>query len=135
MLFFGRFCDFGCLEAAIHDRRQRVSIGRKVMSVGVLISVISLARSQVIIRRAYIAHPRETQKVLSRLGYAGKSVEASLFIVGYQYAVLRRPFQEMSGPSLERELNALLFWLALMFIGIAVGLAGVAIQLAEARAL
>jgi hypothetical protein len=78
-----------------------------------------------------LAHPRETQKLLSRLGYVGKSVKASLFIVGYQYAVLRRPFQEMSGTSLERERNALLFWLALTFIGIAVGLAGVA----EARAL
>jgi len=24
MLVFGKVCDFGCLEAAIHDRRQRV---------------------------------------------------------------------------------------------------------------
>jgi hypothetical protein len=111
-----------------------VSIGRKVMSVGVLLSVIGLARSRVVVRRAYIAHRRETEKLLSRLGYANKSVEASLLIVGYQYAVLRRPFQEMSGTSLERERSALLFWFALIFIGFAVGLVGVAIQVAEARA-
>jgi hypothetical protein len=110
-----------------------VSIGRKVISVGVLLGAIGLARSQTLVRRAYIAHPQEMRNLLSRLGYSGKSIEASLLIVSYQYAVLRRPFQELDGTSLERERRALLIWFAVMFIGIAVGIAGVAMEVAEAR--
>ena len=112
-----------------------VSIGRKVISVGVLLAAIGLARSQVLIRRAYVAHPRETRNLLSRIGYSDKSVQGSLLIVGYQYAVLRRPFQEMSGTSLERERIALLLWFAVMFIGVAVGIAGLAMEVVEARAI
>jgi hypothetical protein len=110
-----------------------VSIGTKLISVGVLLGAIGLARSQVLIRRAYLAHPEEARNLLSRLGYSDKSVEASLLIVGYQYAVLRRPFEEMSGTSLERERNALLLWFAVMFVGVAVGIAGVGLQIVEAR--
>jgi hypothetical protein len=111
------------------------SIGRRVIAVGVLLGAIGVARCRVLIRRAYIAHPQETRNLLSRLGYSDKSVEASLLIVGYQHAVLRRHSQEMSGTSLERERSALLLWFAVMFIGVAVGIAGVAMEVLEARAI
>src|SRR6202790_1822542 len=95
------------------------SIGRRVMSVGTLLGAIGLVRIQVLIRRAHSAHPQEMEDLLARLGYSEKSVESSLMIVGYQYAVLRRPFLEMSGTSLERERSALLLWFAVMFTGVA----------------
>lgn len=55
------------------------------------------------IRRACAEHPQAMANLLARLGYAEKPVEASLMIVGIQYAVLRRPFLEIGGTSLERE--------------------------------
>jgi len=109
------------------------SIGRKVMSVGTLLGAIGLVRIQVLIRRAHSAHPQELEGLLARLGYSEKSAEASLMIIGYQYAVLRRPFLEMSGTSLERERSELLLWFAVMFIGVALGIAGIAMEVLEAR--
>jgi hypothetical protein len=103
------------------------------MSVGTLLGAIGLVRIQVLIRRARAAHPQEMEALLARLGYSEKSVESSLMIVGYQYAVLRRPFLEMSGTSLERERSALLLWFAAMFTGVALGVAGIAMEVLEAR--
>ena len=103
------------------------------MSVGTLLGAIGLVRIQVLIRRAHSAHPQEMEDLLARLGYSEKSVESSLMIVGYQYAVLRRPFLEMSGTSLERERSALLLWFAVMFTGVALGVAGIAMEVLEAR--
>jgi hypothetical protein len=103
------------------------------MSVGTLLGAIGLVRIQVLIRRAHSAHPREMEGLLARLGYSEKSAEASLMIIGYQYAVLRRPFLEMSGTSLERERSELLLWFAVMFIGVALGVAGIAMDVLETR--
>jgi hypothetical protein len=111
------------------------SIGRTVMSVGALLGAIGLVRIQVLIRRAHAAYPQEVEDLLAGLGYSEKSVESSLMIVGYQYAVLRRPFPEMSGTSLEHERSALLLWFAVMFTGVALGIAGVAMEVLEARAI
>jgi hypothetical protein len=111
------------------------SIGRRMISVGTLLGAIGLVRIQVLIRRAHAAHPQEMGHLLARLGYSEKSVESSLMIVGYQYAVLRRPFLEMSGTSLERERTALLLWFAVMFAGVALGVAGISMEILEARAI
>jgi hypothetical protein len=111
------------------------SIGRGLMSVGTLLGAIGLVRIQVLIRRAHSAHPRELEGLLARLGYSEKSAESSLIIIGYQYAVLRRPFVEMSGTSLERERSELLLWFAIMFIGVALGIAGVAMEVLETGAI
>jgi len=56
-------------------------------------------------------------------------------IVGYQYAVLRRPFLEIRGTSLEFERSELLVWFAVIFIGVALGIAGIAMEILEARAI
>jgi hypothetical protein len=112
-----------------------MSIGTKVISIGVLLGAVGVGRSRVLIRRAYIAQPQETGKLLSRLGFLDKPVEASLLIVAYQYSVLRRYSSEMTGTLLERERSTLLMWFAVMFLGVAVGIAGVAIEMVEARAL
>jgi hypothetical protein len=111
------------------------SIGRRVMSAGTLLGAIGLVRIQVLIRRAHSAHPQEMEGLLARLGYSEKSAEASLMIIGYRYAVLRHPFLEMSGTSLERERSELLLWFAILFIGVALGIAGIAMEVLEARAI
>jgi hypothetical protein len=105
------------------------------MAVGTLLGAIGLVRIQVLIRRAHSAHPKEMEGLLARLGYSEKSAEASLTIIGYQYAVLRRPFLEMGGTSLERERSELLLWFAIMFIGVALGIAGIAMEMLDARAI
>jgi hypothetical protein len=112
-----------------------VSIGRKVMSVGILLGAIGLVRVQVLTRRAYAEHPEAMTNVLARLGYTEKPVEASLMIVGYQYAVLRRPFLEIRGTSLERERSGMLMWFAVMFLGVVVGIVGFAMEVMEHRAI
>jgi hypothetical protein len=100
------------------------SIGRKMTSLGVVISAISLVKIQMVIRAAQSENPEQMQNVLARLGFSGKSEEASLMIVGYQYAVLRRPFPEVSGTSMERKKRALLLWFVLMFGGLVLGVMG-----------
>jgi hypothetical protein len=112
-----------------------VSIGRKVMSVGILLGAIGLVRIRMLIGSAQSAHPQEMESLLARRGYSEKPVEASLMIVGYQYAVLRRPFPEIHGTCLERERSALLLWFAIMFIGVVLILAGFAIEVFEARSI
>lgn len=111
------------------------SIGRRVMSVGTLLGAIGLVRIQILIRCARSAHPQEMEGLLARLGYSEKSTEASLMIIGYQYAVLRRPFLEMSGTYLERERSELLLWFVVMFIGVALGIAGIVMEVLEAKAI
>jgi hypothetical protein len=73
--------------------------------------------------------------LLARLGYTHKPVEASLMIVGYQYTVLRRPFLEIGGTSLERARSEMLLWFAVMFLGVAVRMLGIAIEAMEHRAI
>jgi hypothetical protein len=107
------------------------SIGRKLSSVGTLLGAIGLVRIQVLIRRTHAAHPREMADLLARLGYSEKSVQPSLLIVAYQYAVLRRPFLEVRGTSLERERSALLLWFAVMFTGGTLGVAGIVMEILE----
>jgi hypothetical protein len=109
------------------------SVGRKVMSAGTFIGAIGLVRIQVLIRRANVAYPKEMADLLARLGYSEKSFEGSLMVIGYQYAVLRRPFFEMNGTSLERERNALLLWFAVLFTGVALGIAGLVMEFLESR--
>lgn len=104
------------------------------MAVGTLLGAIGLVRVQVLIRRAHSAHPQEMEGLLARLGYSEKSVESSLMIISYQYAFLRRPFLEMSGTSLERGRSELLIWFTVMFIGVGLGIAGIAMEVLEARA-
>jgi len=96
------------------------SMGRRLGAVGTLLGAIGLVRIQVIMQRGYAAHPQEVAGLLARLGFASKSVEGSLLVVAYQYAFLRRPFPEVSGTSLERERSALLLWIVVMLIGLAV---------------
>lgn len=112
-----------------------VSIGREVMSVGTLLGAIGLVRIRILIGNAQSAHPHEMESLLVRCGYSEKPVEASLMIVGYQYAVLRRPFSEIHGTCLERERGALLIWFAIMFLGCVLILAGFAIEVFEARSI
>jgi hypothetical protein len=107
------------------------SVGRKVMSAGTFIGAIGVVRIRVLIRRANVAHPNEMADLLARLGYSEKSFEGSLMVIGYQYAVLRRPFFEMNGTSLER--NALLLWFAVLFTGVALGIAGLVMEFLESR--
>jgi hypothetical protein len=102
------------------------------MFIGTLLSAIGLVRIRVLIGSAQSAHPQEMEDLLARRGYSEKPVEASLMIVGYQYAVLRHPIPEINGTLLERQRSALLLWFAVFFIGIAMGLAGVAIEVLEA---
>jgi hypothetical protein len=109
------------------------SVGRKVMSVGTLLSAIALVRIQVLIRHANGAHPKEMADLMTRLGFSEKSFDGSLMVVGYQYAVLRRSFLEMNGTYLERERNALLFWYIILFTGAALGLAGLVMQFVESK--
>ena len=47
-----------------------------------------------------------------------------MLIVGYTYALLRRPFSELEGTAVERERNRLLIWFTLLFTGVAIGLQG-----------
>ena len=110
------------------------SIGRKLMSVGTLLGAIGLVRIQVLIRRAHSAHPREMDGLIARRGYPEKAAKSSLMIIGYEYAVLRRPFLELSGTSLEHERSELLLWFVVIFIGVALGIAGIAMEVLEARA-
>lgn len=105
------------------------------MSIGTLLGAIGLVRIRVLIGSAQSAHPREMEDLLARRGYSEKPVEASLMIVGYQYAVLRRSFPEISSTLLERQRSALLLWFAVFFIGIAMVLAGFAIEVLEPRAI
>jgi hypothetical protein len=111
------------------------SIGRTVMSVGTLLGAIGLVRIQVLLRRAHSAHPQQIEGLLARVGYSDKFADASLMIIGYQYAVLRRPFLQMSGTSVERHRSELLLWFAVMFIGVALGIVGVALDVLESRAI
>jgi hypothetical protein len=109
------------------------SIGRKVMSVGTILAATGLVRIQMLVRRANVAHPKEMANLLAHLGYAERSLEGSLMVVGYQYAVLRRPFLEMDGTSLERERNALLLWYVVFFTGVSLGIAGLVTEFLESR--
>jgi hypothetical protein len=56
-------------------------------------------------------------------------------IVGYQFAVLRRPFPKIHGTCLECERSALLLWFAIMFVGVVLVFAGFAIEVVEARSI
>lgn len=107
----------------------------KVTSVGTLLGAIGLVRIQVLMRRAYAEHPQAMAKLLARLGYTQKPVAASLMIVGFQYVVLRRPFPEIGGTSLERERSEMLIWFAVMFAGVALGMVGIAMEVMERRAI
>jgi hypothetical protein len=109
------------------------SVGRQVMSTGILLGAIGLVRIQVLIRRANVAHPKEMTDLLARLGYSEKPLEGSLIVIGYQYAVLRRPFLEMNGTSLERERGALLLWFVVFFTGLALCIAGLVMESLEFR--
>lgn len=100
------------------------------MSAGTLLGAIGLVRIQVLIRRASVSHPKEMADLIARLGYSEKSFEGSLMVIGYQYAVLRR---QMNGTSLERERNALLLWFAVIFTGVALGIAGLVMEFLESR--
>jgi len=54
-------------------------------------------------------------------------------VIGYQYAVLRRPFLEMNGTSLERERGVLLLWFVVFFTGLALCIAGLVMESLEFR--
>jgi hypothetical protein len=109
-----------------------VTIGRKVMSIGILLGAVGLVRIRMLIGSAQSAHPQEMESLVAQRGLSEKPAEASLIIVGYQYAVLRRPFPEIHGTCLERERSALLLWFVIMFIGVVLVLAGFAIEVFEA---
>ncbi len=103
------------------------------MSLGTLLGAIGVVRVQVLIRRACDAHPQAMTNLVARLGYTHKPVEASLMIVGYQYAVLRRPYPEIDGTSLERARSEMLLWFAVMFLGVAIGMLGIVMEVTEHR--
>jgi hypothetical protein len=105
------------------------------MSLGVLLGAIGLVRIRMLISRAQSAHPQEMESLLARHGYTEKPVEASLMIVGYQYAVLRRPFSEIHGTYLERERGALLIWFVMFFLGCVLVLAGFVIEVFAAMSI
>jgi hypothetical protein len=56
-----------------------------------------------------------------------------LFVVGWQYAVLPGSFPELSGTAVERERTAILLWFMLFFMGIAIAVSGIAMQVAQPR--
>ncbi len=103
------------------------------MSAGTLLGATGLVRIQVLLRRANVAHPKELADLVARLGYSNKLYEGSLMVIGYQYAVLRRPFSEMTGTSFERERNALLLWFVALLAGVALGIAGFVMEFLESR--
>jgi hypothetical protein len=68
---------------------------------------------------------------MARVGYSLDPNEGEIFVVGWQYAVLRRSFPELSGTAVEHERTAILLWFTLFFIGITIGISGLAMQVAE----
>ena len=107
------------------------SMGRKLSSVGTALGATGLVSMQVLMQRAYASQPAEMTDLLARNGLAQKSIRASLLIVAYRYAVLRRPILEASGTSLERDRNKLLGWFAVMLTGVVVGVTGLIIEVLE----
>jgi len=103
-----------------------VATSRKVIAAGTVLSAVALVRLGVSLRRAFSAHPQETARLFSRLGYSAQPNESELLIVGYRYALLRRPFAELEGTAAERERNGLQIWFTLFLAGVAIGLAGLA---------
>jgi hypothetical protein len=109
-------------------------LGRKLISVGALVGVVAVVRISVSLRRAFSANPHELSSVLTRFGYSSPPSEAELFVIGYQYALLRRSFPELDGTSVQRGQNALLLWFILLFAGVLIGLAGLVVEASELNA-
>jgi len=109
-------------------------LGKKLLSVGAFFGLVALARIRVSFRRAFSAHPHEATSVLTRLGYSSPPSEAELLMVGYKYALLRRPFPELDGTAVQRGHNVLLLWFILLFAGVLIGLAGLVVEAAEINA-
>ena len=100
---------------------------RKLMVAGTLLGAIALVRIRGTLGRAFLAHPEQTSRLFSQLGYSAPPSESEVLIAGYQYAFLRRSFPEFKGTSVEQERTALLLWFAVFFVGLAIGLVGIAI--------
>jgi len=97
------------------------------MAAGTLLGTVALVRIRVTLRRALSEHPDRTARLFLRLGYSPQPTEAEMLIVGYRYAFLRRSFPEFKGTSVEEERTALLLWFSIFFVGLAIGLVGIAI--------
>jgi hypothetical protein len=109
-------------------------LGRKIIAAGTFVGVVALARISVSLRQAFAANPQEVSSVLARFGYSSPPGEAELMIVGYKYALLRRPFPELDGTAAQRKRSSLGFWFVLLFAGVLVGLAGIVVEVVETHA-
>ena len=101
-----------------------MTTSRKLTAAGTLLGAVALARLSVSLRSSFAEHPTETARLFGRLGYSAQPNDSEILIVGYRYALLRRPFAELEGTVVERKRNRLLIWFALLFSGVAIGLLG-----------
>ena len=101
-----------------------MTTSRKLSAAGTLLGAVALARLSVSLRGSFAEHPTETARLFGRLGYSAQPNDSEMLIVGYTYALLRRPFSELEGTAVERERNRLLIWFTLLFTGVAIGLQG-----------
>jgi hypothetical protein len=104
-----------------------VTTSRKLIAVGTLFGAVALARLGASLRSSFAAHPTETEQLFRRFGYSAQPNDSEMLIVGYRYALLRRPFAELEGTAVERDRNRLLIWFALLFTGLTIGLVGLAL--------
>jgi hypothetical protein len=114
--------------------RRTGRLGKTLLSVGLGISVVALARINLSLRRAFSANPHEVSSALTRLGYSSPPSEAEILIVGYQYALLRKPFPELDGTTVQLRQRALSLWFVFLFAGVLIGLAGLVIEAVEINA-
>ena len=109
-------------------------LGKTLLSVGIGMSVVALAKINLSLRRAFSANPHEVSLVLTRFGYSSPPSEAEILIVGYQYALLRKPFPELDGTTVQLRQRALSLWFVFLFAGVLIGLAGLVIEAVEINA-
>src|ERR1700722_11581182 len=109
-------------------------VGKQFLGVGLGISVVALARINLSLRGALSANPHEVSSALTRLGYSSPPSEAEILIVGYQYALLRKPFPELDGTTLQLRQRELSLWFVFLFAGVLIGLVVFVIEAVEIKA-
>jgi len=109
-------------------------LGKQLIGVGLGISVLTLARINLSLRGAFSAHPNEVSSALARLGYSSPPSEAEILILGYQYALFRKPFPELNGTVVQLRQKALSVWFVFLLAGVLITLAGLVMEGVEIHA-
>jgi len=109
-------------------------VGKQFLGVGLGISVVALARINLSLRGALSANPHEISSALTRLGYSSPPSEAEILKLGYQYALLRKPFPELNGTAVQLRQRALSVWFVFLFAGALIMLVGFVMEAIEIHA-